>query len=125
MNKRERKRQRQEEDLRKAEEDFKWPLLASKTLRAPGAFDDLGISIAGVKIIPNFNGSPERLFCWFILGTAREKRVAETMAGEIEAKARRLLAQTEFPAAAIPSFSFGYACQPDIDAAGGPFNFFR
>jgi len=125
MNKRERKRQRQAEELKQAEETFKWPLLAKKTFAAPDAFKDLGVSIVDVELIPNFNGSPEGLFCWFILGTEREKLTAKSRASEIEAEARRLLAQVGFPAVAIPSFKFGYTCQPEIDAGGGRFAFFR
>ena len=74
---------------------------------------------------PELQREPQGLFCWFILGTEREKLTAKSRASEIEAEARRLLAQVGFPAVAIPSFKFGYTCQPEIDAGGGRFAFFR
>jgi len=119
------KKQRKALEQKRLEEAFKWPSLAQSTLSAPDAFSRIGLATSGAEIIPNFDGSPEGLFCWIILPGASEKSTARARSAEIEVEARRLLAEAGFPETALPSLRFDYTSRPEIDAAGGRFAFFR
>jgi hypothetical protein len=125
LNKRARKRLRQEREAAEAAEHFRFGLLADDVLKRGSAFDDVGFTVADVEVMPHFDGRPEDMFAWLIFATREEAEAAKRATARLEARARALLAEGGFPAEALASFGLGYTSQPEIEAGGGRFYFFR
>ena len=127
LNKRARKRIRQEKEAAQAAEDFRYGRLAAGALRAPGAFGDIGDGLVDVEVIPDFTGRPEGMFAWLIFQTREQAHAAKdaAAAAAYQAHARQLLAGAGFPPAALPSFALGFTSESEIEEGGGRFHFFR
>jgi hypothetical protein len=126
MNKRARKRARQQQEAEEAEERFRFALLAGQVLRGGGLADLCG-QVVDVEIIPQFNGDPENMFAWLIFATTEDAAAAmqpETKP-KIEERVHALLSEDGFPVEAVASFRIGYTSLPEIEAGGGRFLFFR
>jgi hypothetical protein len=125
LNKRARKRLRQQRESTEAAERFRFGLLAAAVLRRGDAFEDIGFTVADVEVIPHFDGRPEDMFAWLIFSNREEAEAAKLASAQLEVRARALLAEGGFPADALPSFGLGYTSEPEIEQGGGGFSFFR
>jgi hypothetical protein len=108
------------------EEHFRFGVLAGRVLR-DHPFDALGHAVVDVEVVPALDGSPADMWAWLIFRTPDEAHAASApaTAERLEACARALLAAAGFPAEALKSFRLAFTSQPEIDAAGGRFAFFR
>jgi hypothetical protein len=113
------------DDNRDLDEKWRWSLLVASTLRRPAAYQPLGLEVVDVEVIPNFSGSPDRIQAWFIFGTADEASAAALRRDVIAGHAQRLLASAGFPPEALRSLSIDFTSNPEIEAAGGRFAYFR
>lgn len=56
LNKRARKRARQEREAAEAAHDFRYGVLVAEALRTPGAFGPSGEGLVDAEVIPDFSG---------------------------------------------------------------------
>lgn len=99
---------------------FRWALLVvdcMKQLRTDG------LGFVDQEVIPNFNGSPDGIFAWFICehSYAREKFDLRAATQALRNKLR----DAEFPQGAVETLRTGVTSQTEIQAGGGRFSFFR
>jgi hypothetical protein len=126
MNRRARKRARQQREADEARERFRFGLLAAEVLRG-GGFADLGVAVVDVEVIPRLDGDPRDMFAWLIFATVKEATAAAGPASKVAllGRACRLLGERGFPAEALATFDIGCTSLPEIEAGGGRFSFFR
>ena len=124
-NKRARKRLRQQAERSEAEHRFRFGLLVGETLEAPDAFVDLHFAVVDVEVIAPLDGSPDNITAWLIFATGEEAAAAKHEAQALSERARRLLDEHGFPRDALASFGLRFASEPEIEAGGGRFGFFR
>jgi hypothetical protein len=123
LNRRARKRLRQQREAAEARERFRFAILAGDVLRG-WTLPDLALRVADVEIIPSFSGSPDQMFAWLIFSTADEAELANRSLKALEPAARQTLVAAGFPPAASLTFRLGATSWSAIEAGGGRFAYF-
>ena len=94
-----------------------------KRLREEGACT---VPFVDFELIPDFNGSPENMFAWFICDTraSKEQFRESALPGCTEAL-RAIAVAAGFPGAAAATLRTDVTSHEEIEAGGGRFLFFR
>ena len=102
------------------QQQFRWALLVADCMKQLGAG---GLPFVDQEVIPNFDGSPEGIFAWFICEhfSAREKFDLQAATDALKHKLR----DAQFPQSALETLRTGVTSQTEIEAGGGRFHFFR
>jgi hypothetical protein len=105
---------------------FKWGLLVVQCAKELGAAPDLPAPYIDCEVIPPLDGSPDRVFVWFIV--QRKSLVDRFRAQALVFATRRLrelLVSRGFPPQAADTLRTDVTSQEAIDAGGGRFYYFR
>jgi hypothetical protein len=74
-------------------------------------------------VIPNFDGTPNGIFAWFICEHYYARQEFDLQA--VTEALRKKLRDAEFPQDAVETLRTGVTSQTEIQAGGGRFYFFR
>ena len=104
----------------KTEQPFKWGLLLIDCMKQ---LRNEGLSFVDQEVLPNFDGSPNGIFAWFICEhfAAKERFDLRNATEALRSKMKA----AEFPESAIETLRTGVTSQTEIQAGGGRFYFFR
>jgi hypothetical protein len=89
--------------------------------------EDLGLHVADAEILPSLDGKPEGMAGWLIFVDRQQAKKAAMpgIASIVMSRLRKDLQANGFPGAALPSFALRFTSQPEVEAAGGRFAYFR
>jgi len=103
-----------------SKQKFKWALLVvdcMKQLRAQG------FPFVDQQVMPNFDGTPNKMFVWFICEHYYAGQRFDVQAATAALKNK--LRDAGFPQDGIETLRTGVTSQTEIQAGGGRFYFFR
>ncbi|GAA0434312.1 hypothetical protein Acor_08720 [Acrocarpospora corrugata] len=126
MNKRARKRLRQQREAAEARIHYAHLIEVESYLKVDG-FAGLAPRPVDFEIICSFDGSPDNMTIWLIFATAEEaERVRDPaeLAGYLE-HARALLRREGYPQSGVDTLRLDSTSLPEIEDGGGRFFFFR
>ncbi|WP_214108244.1 hypothetical protein [Acrocarpospora catenulata] len=126
LNKRARKRLRQQREAEEAEIHFAHMIFLSEQLEADG-FDGLELRPVDLQIIGPFDGSPDDVSVWLIFDTAEQAEQVRTPAvlAEYLDHARAVLRRAGYPQSGVDTLGMAATSLPEIEAGGGRFFYFR
>jgi hypothetical protein len=88
--------------------------------------DTCSVAFADYEVIPDFTGSPEGMFVWFICDTrALKLQFRDGALISCSDKLRSMAIAAGFPETAAASLMTDVTSKEDIEAGGGRFAFFR
>jgi len=89
--------------------------------------EDLGLHVADAEVLPSLDGKPDGMAGWLIFADREEAKMAAMpdIASGVMSRLRKGLQANGFPKTAVPSFALRFTSQPEIEAAGGRFAYFR
>jgi hypothetical protein len=77
------------------------------------------------EIIPDFGGSPDKLFLWLICAKKSDVPALERQADNLRVLFTEAMARHGFPQSARDTLWIGFTSQEHIEQGGGRFAFFR
>ena len=106
--------------------DWRWGRLIVDCMKRLRDMDACSVTFVDYEVIPDFTGSPEKMFVWFICDTrALKLQFRDSALISCSARLRGMALEAGFPETAAASLMTDVTSQEEIEAGGGRFYFFR